>query len=271
MDIPSLELLSALFFLALTAGAIDAIAGGGGLLIVPGLMTAGLDPISAFATNKLLGVCATSSASFQFWRKGRLQIKILLALGAFAGSICGAAALSYVDPGVLKIAVPIMLIAIAMLVLFKPTLGDRPRKALLSSALASVTIIPLVGFYDGLFGPGTGTFFAFSGVIFLGLGLQDATIRAKIYNLMSNLGGLLFFAWSGHGAWVYGAVMAVATLIGGNLGARLILKHGTGLIKPMLAIMSLAMSIKLLWQDGVFEHVSPYFDPVLRLNASIAI
>ncbi len=271
MDMAYLELLSALFFLALTAGAIDAIAGGGGLLIVPGLMTAGLDPISAFATNKLLGVCATSSASFQFWRKGRLQIKFIPALGAFAGSICGAAALSYIDPGFLKLAVPIMLIVIAILVMFKPTLGDRPRKAWLSPALASVTIIPLIGFYDGFFGPGTGTFFALSSVIFLGLGLQDATIRAKIYNLMSNLGGLIFFAWNGHGAWDFGAVMAVGTLIGGNLGARLILKHGTGLIKPMLMIMSLAMSIKLLWQDGVFERLSPYFDTFLRFASSIKI
>ncbi len=269
MDISNPELLSALFILALTAGTIDAIAGGGGLLIVPGLMMAGLDPISAFATNKLLGVCSASSASLQFWRSGRSHFKFLPAIAAFTGSICGAVCLSYIDPGLLRTAVPILLILIAILVLFKPALDDRPRKARLSLALGSLTFIPLVGFYDGFFGPGTGTFFALSIVLFLGLGLKEATIRAKIYNLMSNLAGLMFFIWSGHAPWGYGAVMAVGTLIGGNLGARLILKHGAGLIKPMLVIMSSALSIKLLWQNGVFERLPLHVDTMLKLASSI--
>jgi uncharacterized membrane protein YfcA len=271
MDAGYVELLSILFFLALVAGAIDAIAGGGGLIIVPGLLMTGLDPISTFATNKLLSVCATSSASVQFWRRGRLRFKFLPAAAAFGGSICGAVALSYVDPGILKQAVPILLILIALFALFKPALGDVPRKPRVSHILGSLTVIPLVGFYDGFFGPGTGTFFAISNVVFFGLVLQEATIRAKVYNLMSNLGGLMYFIWSGHAPWIYGGVMAVGTLIGGNLGARLILRHGTQLIRPMLVIMSSGMSIKLLWQEGELQRFAPLLDAILQIAYLIKV
>jgi uncharacterized protein len=252
------ELLALLFALAVFAGLIDTMAGGGGLLVVPGLMAAGLDPISAFATNKLQAIFGTASATAQFWRRGKVRLKdhLFPAGVAFVSAFCGAATLSYLDPRLLNAIVPFILISVAFLLLLKPNLGDIPRAARISRLAGAFTLIPLVGFYDGFFGPGTGTFFALGAVAVLGIGLEEATIHAKIYNFMSNLGGLLFFIGSGRPSWVYGAVMAAGTLIGGNLGARLILKHGVGVIKPMVVAISLALSVRLLWQQGTIQEVS---------------
>ena len=247
----SLLTLFWLFLLALVAGIVDAMAGGGGLLTVPGLMATGIEPVSVFATNKLQGIFSSLSATVHFWRKGKIRLKdhILPALTACIGSVLGAISLSYVDPHILKMIVPFLLIAIALWVLLCPKLGDVPRQARISTKACSLTLIPIIGFYDGFFGPGTGTFFALGLVSLLGLVLDEATVRAKIYNLASNFGALSFFIFSGHIQWIYGAVMLVGMFIGGNIGARLILKHGTGLIKPVLVSMSLAMSMKLLWQQ----------------------
>jgi uncharacterized membrane protein YfcA len=252
------ELLVLLFFLAVFAGLIDTMAGGGGLLVVPGLMASGLDPISAFATNKLQAIFGTASATFQFWRKGRVRLKehLFPAGMAFLSAVCGAATLSYLDPRILNAVIPFVLVSVALLLLLKPNLGDVPRKARMSRLAGAFTLIPLIGFYDGFFGPGTGTFFALGAVAVLGIGLEEATIHAKIYNFMSNLGGLLFFIGSGRPAWVYGTVMAAGTLVGGNLGARLVLKHGVGVIKPLVVAMSLALSARLLWQQGTIQDVS---------------
>lgn len=255
-DVPLLT-LGWLFGLALVAGAVDAMAGGGGLLTAPGLMAVGLDPISAFATNKFQGIFSPLSATIHFWRKGKIKLRehIVPGLAAFVAAICGAASLSAANPHFLKAVVPFLLIAIALWVLFSPKLGDVPRKARLSFAVFACTLVPLIGFYDGFFGPGAGTFYALSAVGLLGVKLDEATVRAKVYNFMSNLGGLLFFMASGHVVWMYGGAMIIGTIIGGNIGARLILKHGTGLIKPVLVIMSLAMSAKLLWQQGTLQKL----------------
>jgi uncharacterized protein len=252
------ELLVLLFALAVFAGLIDTMAGGGGLLVVPGLMAAGLDPISAFATNKLQAIFGTASATVQFWRRGRVRLKdhLFPAGVAFLSAVCGAATLSYLEPRLLSAMVPFILISVALLLLLKPNLGEIARTARMSRLAGAFTLIPLIGFYDGFFGPGTGTFFALGAVAVLGDRLEEATIHAKIYNFMSNLGGLLFFIGSGRPAWVYGAVMAAGTLIGGNLGARLILKHGVGVIKPLIVAVSLALSTRLLWQQGIIQDVS---------------
>jgi len=257
LEISALKTIALLFMLALSAGVVDTIAGGGGLLIVPGLMVAGLDPVSALATNKLQAIFGTSSAAVCFWRKGKARVKdqVFPAAIAFGCAFCGAVSLSYLDPAFLTVAAPILLITIAFLALFKPDPGDVPRKARLSLMASSLTVIPLIGFYDGFFGPGTGAFFAMGGAIFLGLAVDEATIRAKFYNFASNFGGLVFFSWHGHTSWFYGAIMAVGAIIGGNIGAHLILTHGARLIRLVLVFVSLAISIKLLWHHGFLQNL----------------
>ncbi|MEJ0062911.1 MAG: TSUP family transporter [Alphaproteobacteria bacterium] len=257
MDDISFFGLGGLFLLALIAGTIDAMVGGGGLLTVPGLMASGLSPVAALATNKFQGIFSTLSATIHFWRMGKLRLRDhwIPALTAFAGSIVGALSVSFLDQGVLRILIPFLLIGIALWILCSPKLGEVPRAARLSFAVSNFTLIPLIGFYNGFFGPGTGTFFAMGLVSFLGLRLDEATMRAKIYNFMSSVGACLFFLFGGQIAWLQGAVMAIGMVIGGNIGARMVLRHGAGLLKPLLVVVSLSMSLKLLWQEGLLQKV----------------
>ena len=248
--------LLGLFVLALIAGTIDAMAGGGGLLTVPGLMATGIPPVSALATNKFQAIFSPISASYHFWRAGRLDLAklwrpALLSAGAAA---LGAAGLSHIDPNTLKQMVPFLLMGICGWMLLSEDFGKAPGEARLSHAAAGLTLVPLVGFYDGFFGPGTGTFFALGLVGLTGLTLDQATVEAKLFNLMSNLGALLFFLVKGHIVWSFAIVMASGMVTGGAIGARLVIRHGTGLIKPLLIATSLIMSLRLLWQNGTLAH-----------------
>ena len=177
-------LLLGLFVLALVAGTIDAMAGGGGLLTVPGLMATGIAPISVLATNKMSAIFSPLSATWHFWRQGRIDILKLWrpALLALLGAACGAACVSFVNPAALKQIVPFLLMAICGWLLLSEDFGKVPGKPRISFALISVTLIPLVAAYDGFFGPGTGTFFALGMVGLAGFTLDQATIEAKLYN-----------------------------------------------------------------------------------------
>lgn len=249
--------LAGLFALALVAGTIDAMAGGGGLLTVPGLMATGIPPISALATNKFQAIFSSFSASLHFWRQGRIDLKALWrpALMSMAGAMCGAASLSFVDPATLRLLVPFFLIGICGWMLLSQDFGRHPGPARLPFFVVSFTFVPLIGAYDGFFGPGTGTFFALGLVALLGISLDQATMQAKLYNFMSNAGALAFFLVKGHIVWSYGIVMACGMMAGGSLGARLVIRHGTGLIRPLLIVMSLAMSLRLLWQNGTLQQL----------------
>ena len=248
--------LLGLFVLALVAGTIDAMAGGGGLLTVPGLMATGIPPVSALATNKVQAIFSSLSATYHFWKAGKLPVRRLWrpALLSMLGAICGATCLSFINPEVLKQLVPFFLMAICGWLLLSEDLGKTPVQAKLSFSAASITLIPPVGAYDGFFGPGTGTFFALGLVSLVVFTLDQATMQAKLFNFMSNLGSLLFFLVKGHIVWSFAFVMACGMVTGGAIGARLVLKHGTGLIKPLLIVMSLAMSLRLLWQNGALAH-----------------
>lgn len=251
-----LQLLS-LFVLALVAGTIDAMAGGGGLLTVPGLMATGIPPVSALATNKFQAIFSSMSATLHFWREGRLELRALWrpAVMSMLGAASGAASLSFVDPGLLKALVPFLLIGVCGWLLLSQDFGREPGPARLPFWLVGFTFVPLIGAYDGFFGPGTGTFFALGLVALLGIGLDQATAQAKLYNFMSNLGALAFFLVKGHIVWPFAIVMACGMMAGGSLGARLVIRHGTGLIKPLLIVMSLVMSLRLLWQQGTLAQI----------------
>ena len=248
--------LSGLFAIALVAGTIDAVAGGGGLITLPALMATGIPPLSALATNKLQAIFSVFSATLHFWRKGRLDLRALRrpAFASFLGAAAGAASVSFINPGALKLLVPLLLIAICVWLALHPRIGQSTRPHL-SPAAAGVTLVPLVGFYDGFLGPGTGTFFALGLAGLAGLALDDATIEAKLFNFMSNFGALVFFLAAGRIAWLYGLVMAAGMMAGGQIGAQLVLRHGAGLIRPLLIVTSLAMSLRLLWQQGMVQQL----------------
>ena len=252
-----LQLLS-LFVLALVAGTIDAMAGGGGLLTIPGLMATGLPPVTVLATNKFQAIFSPASAAYHFWRSGKLPILKLWkpALLSMFAAAAGAASLTFIDPGMMKKLVPFLLIGICGWLLMSDDFGKEPGAVRVKFSVLAVTLVPLIGYYDGFFGPGTGTFFAMGMVALGGLALDQATMRAKLFNFMSNLGALIFFLFTGHIVWIIAIVMACGMVTGGAIGARLVLKHGTGLIKPLLIVTSLAMSARLLWQNGTLANLA---------------
>ncbi len=246
-----LETLAALFGVAAVAGCIDAIAGGGGLLCVPGLLWAGLSPAQTLATNKLQSAVGTFSATWHFHKAGAIDAYALrwVALAVLAGAVAGSITVQSIDPGFLRQALPAMLMAIAAYFLFKPSLGELDRQQRLSIAAFALTAAPAIGFYDGFFGPGAGSFYAIALVDLLGFNLTRATANTKLLNLISNASSVLAFLLGGKIVWSVGLTMAVGQFLGAKLGSHLVLTRGAKLVRPLLVVMSIALTIKLLSDD----------------------
>jgi uncharacterized membrane protein YfcA len=233
------------------AGMIDAIAGGGGLLALPALLWAGLPPVQALATNKLQGTFGTMTASLHFIRRGEIdpaRLRIPIAM-TFVGSAAGTLAVQYLGSDLLEQIVPTLLIAFALYFLFSPRIGDQDAQHRISHGLFGLAIGFSVGFYDGFFGPGTGSFFAAAFVLLLGYNLRRATAGTKVLNFTSNIASLIFFAAAGQVVWQIGLPMGLAQMAGAWLGSHLVIRHGTRLIRPLLVTVSLAISLRLLLSD----------------------
>jgi hypothetical protein len=244
-----LEILLLLAGAGMAAGFVDAIAGGGGLIGIPALLAAGVPPVAALATNKIQGIVGTSAAALTYWRRGHVNLRVLVWAIAttLAGSFLGALSVKSIDVSVLTVALPVALICVASYFLFAPRLTDNDRAARLDFA----RFVPLVGFflgfYDGIFGPGTGSFFTICLVVLFGLGVTRATASTKTLNWVSNFGALLLFIPSGDVVWPAAIAMAIGQLAGGWLGALTGLRFGARLIKPFVVTVSLALAIKLLF------------------------
>lgn len=241
--------LLALGAVGLLAGFVDAIAGGGGMLSLPALLAAGLPPVGALATNKMQSIVGTAMAVTTYWRRGFVNLPSLVpAIAAtFAGSLIGALIVSRIDTSLLNLAVPVALIAIALYFLFAPKLSDADRVARLPFAPFVPVLGFAVGFYDGIFGPGTGSFFTVGFVVLFGLGLTRATGSTKVVNLVSNFAALVIFIPQGHVVWPVAAVMAIGQIAGGYIGARTGIRHGAKVIRPLVVIVSIALAVKLLF------------------------
>lgn len=249
LELDTIALLTAV---AATAGFIDAIAGGGGLLSLPALLLAGLTPAEAIATNKLQGAFGAFSAAQSYRKAGMLDIAALrLSLPMTAlGAAAGAATVSVLDRAWLETLIPILLLALAIYVASAPRLDDRDREARLTPhQLAAAAAFP-VGFYDGVFGPGAGSFYALALVLLGGRGLIRATAETKALNFTSNVVSLAVFIAAGHVVWAAGLPMAIGQAIGARIGARAALAHGARLIRPVLALVSAAVALKLLLDPG---------------------
>jgi uncharacterized protein len=244
-----LQTLVLLALVGLVAGFIDSIAGGGGLLTVPALLLAGLTPMQALGTNKAQSVFGSGSASLAFARKGHVdwrEMKLPFALSAL-GSALGAYLATLVSAEFLRSFLPILLILIALYFAFKPDIGDLPGRQVLAPAVFTATIVPLIGFYDGILGPGTGSFFMLGYVALAGFGMLKATAHTKLLNFASNIGALAVFIAGGAVIWKIGLAMGLGQFIGARLGAGLAMKNGARLIKPLLVTVCIILSAKLLW------------------------
>ena len=244
---PDIAVGALLMLAAFVAGMIDAVAGGGGLVTIPALLAAGIPPVQALATNKLQSSFGTAGAVVAYARRGHIDLRrsTLPALGAFAGAGLGAYLLTLIDPGFLAGFLPVLLIAMAIYFLVAPRMGDDDRHARLGPAML-VAVAFAIGCYDGFFGPGTGSFFTTALVALFGLGMIRAVARAKLLNLASNLAGLMVLATGGHVLWVTGLAMAFASVMGGQVGAYATMRFGSGVARPLLIVMSLALTAKLL-------------------------
>lgn len=241
------EILALLFVAAVAAGFVDAIAGGGGLITVPVLLAAGVSPIAAIATNKIQGSFGTAAATWTFWRKGRIDFALLKWPLVFTvlGAALGAVTVTFVDTTWLMVLLPVMLAAIALYFLFGPKASDEDVHARLTP-LAFGAVAGGIGFYDGFFGPGTGSFFALALVTLMGMGLTRATAHTKALNFASNFVSVVVFAIGGHVLWLVGLTMAVGQVLGGWLGSHAAMRFGPKLIRPLLVIICLGMVVKLL-------------------------
>jgi uncharacterized membrane protein YfcA len=242
------EIYLILTLVACAAGFIDAIAGGGGLLVVPAMLWAGIPPIMTLATNKLQSSFSSGTAALNFTHKGMIDwrkywptvvaILLLSGLGAFT--------VQSIKPGVLNLIVPVLLVIIAAYVLLSPRMGDDDAHQRLGVG-GYTPVGGAIGFYDGFFGPGTGSFFATSLVALRGLGLIRATAHTKAFNFASNIGSLIVFAFGGHIIVTLGLCMAIGSATGAWLGSHTAMRFGAKVIRPLLVTISLILTAKLLW------------------------
>lgn len=245
---PDLSILLLLFFAAFVAGFIDSIAGGGGMITIPALLLAGLPPLESLGTNKLQSVFGSGSATIAYARRGHVVLKeqlpmaILAAIGAAIGAL-----LATVVPGdVLKVLLPFLLVAIALYFGFKPNISDTDRTQRITPFLFGLIFVPLIGFYDGVFGPGTGSFFMLGFVMLAGFGVLKATAHTKLLNFGSNFGAFVVFLAYGVVLWKVGLLMGLGQFLGAQVGSRTAMKNGARIIKPLLVISCIALAIRLL-------------------------
>ncbi|KGQ57090.1 TSUP family transporter [Gallibacterium anatis] len=254
MDI-GLDIYAILFLLAGIAGFIDAIAGGGGLITIPALLAAGLPPAAALATNKLQASGGSFSASLYFVRKKAVDLRTVwkMIIGTFSGAMIGTIAVQLIDASVIKSLLPILVLIVGLYFLFSPKLGEKDCHQRLSfTAFALAAAFP-IGFYDGFFGPGTGSFLCVAFVTLLGFNLAKATAHAKILNFTSNFTSLIFFILGGEVYWTLGFVMMIGGFLGARLGAKMVLTKGQKLIRPMVVIMAFIMTAKMMYDYGWFN------------------
>ena len=233
---------------AVLTGFIDSIAGGGGLIMMPALLFAGVPPINALATNKLQSMFGTATACANYareglvdWRSNWLSI-VLIFLAAGAGVMVVQA----VSSKALALVIPLLLLAVAGYVLVSPRMSDEDAHERVG-ANAYAPIGAAIGFYDGFFGPGTGSFFTTTLVALRGLGLTRATALTKLFNLTSNVAAVLLFAIGDKMFWLLGFSMAAGAMLGGWIGSHTAMRFGAKVIRPLLVILSLGLTARLLW------------------------
>lgn len=235
---------------SLLAGFVDAIVGGGGLILLPALFATypAAPAATLFGTNKSASVWGSAFASVQYARRVEMRWRALLpAMGlSFAGALAGAWLVTLVETAYLRKLLPFVLLAVLVYVLAKKDLGHHhaPRFAGRHEALVAGGIGAVIGFYDGFFGPGTGSFFVFLLVRWLGYDFLHASAGAKLLNLSSNLAAILLFALKGHVWWHFTLALALANVAGSVLGTRLALKHGAGFVRGVFIVVVGALILK---------------------------
>lgn len=243
---------AALLGAAAGAGGVDAVVGGGGLIQLPALLLAypASPAAAALGTNKLAAISGTSTAAVTYLRRTRVDRRVVVPAAALAVAFagCGAVLASRLPTSVFRPIVMLLLICVAAFVVFRPTFGALDaglevsrRRRLTTTLIAGMGI----GFYDGVFGPGTGTFLIICFAIGIGTEFLAGSAMAKVVNAGTNFGALLIFATEGHVMWTLGLGMGACNIIGARVGARLALKRGAGFVRAVLLVVVAAMVVKM--------------------------
>jgi uncharacterized membrane protein YfcA len=240
---------AAFFGTGLVAGFVDSIAGGGGLITLPVILSIGLPPQTALGTNKLQATFGSGSAA---WHHAQSKVVSLAECGrgvlfTIIGAVIGTLLVQRLDPNFLKQFIPVILLVIVGYVLFKPQLGATDIHPRMTRGLFYVTAGLGLGFYDGFLGPGTGSFWTMAFMLGLGFNLTRATGYTKVMNFASNLVSFALFAVAGHVHYAAGLSMGAGQLIGAKIGSGMVVTRGAKFIRPIFITMVLAITLKLLY------------------------
>jgi uncharacterized protein len=237
-----------LFLVGIAGGVIAAVAGGGGLLLIPVFLFTGLTPLQAVATQNLFVVPAGASATWKFWEQRRLSLKdtavfipVLFLLGGL-----GAESIGLLPDPFLKILVPVLLVGVAFWVALNPAMRVGKLARSLDRWQYGLFVLPVLAFYDGFFGTCSGVFYMMSNMAFQNRKAIEATAASKLFATASSSAALLVFAMNGHIMWLYGLAVGLGGIIGAQIGARLVIKHGAGIIRAVVLVTAVAASLKLL-------------------------
>jgi len=242
--------LPLLFLAAFAAGFVDSIAGGGGLITVPVLMSFGLPTPLALGTNKLQATFGSGSATWHYARAGLVDWRacvrgfLLTVIGAAIGTLL----VQRIDDQLLRRLIPLLLIAVALVMILRPRLGEQDLHPRMKPLPFELIFGLSLGFYDGFFGPGTGTFWTMAFMLGLGFNLTRATAHTKVMNFASNASSLAVFLLHGQVLFLPGLVMGAAQLLGARLGAGMVVRGGTRFIRPVFLSVVFALTARLLWK-----------------------
>lgn len=242
----------ALLFLAgLTAGFVDSIAGGGGLIALPAILATGIPPHLALGTNKLQSSFGTLSAAVNFVRKGKVALRDNLpGIGfTFAGAVAGSWAIQQIQAGFIRYVIPFMLLFVFVYTLLSKDLGKEAAPVKMGKSLFFMLFGFGLGFYDGFFGPGTGSFWTGALLILLGMDMTRATGTTRIMNFTSNVVALSVFVMGGNVLWSVGFTMAAGQVIGARIGSGMAIKRGAPFIRPIFLTMVFLTIVRLIYAN----------------------
>lgn len=240
-----------LFLSGIAGGFIDSIAGGGGLITIPALLLAGLPVPMALGTNKFQSSFGSITSSYNYIKNGKANLKKAIPgiIFTFIGAGTGSTLVQLTDSSILETLIPYFLMIVLVYLLFSPKAGEIERHKRLDEKVFYMIFGLLIGFYDGYFGPGTGSFWVVLIIIFLGYEMVKATAYTKIMNFTSNITSLMFFLIGGKVMFMPGLAMAAGEIIGAKLGSGLVIKKGVKLIKPFFYITVVVIVIFLFIKE----------------------
>lgn len=243
------EITIILFTAGLVAGFVDSIAGGGGLITLPVLLTVGLPPGLALGTNKLQGSFGTLSSSYNYIKKGEVKLKECISgiIYTFLSAAAGSWTVQMMDPGFIKHVIPFLLLFVLLYTFFSPQLGYGDRRPRMGSNNFFLLFGLGLGFYDGFFGPGTGSFWTAAFCIILGFNMTKAAGYTRIMNFTSNIVALSMFVMGNNVLYKVGIIMGIGQMLGARIGSNLAIKKGARLIRPIFLSVVLLTVARLIY------------------------